>query len=84
MEVTRDAKYTSVIYDTFFFKNVDAVCEELKTHVKRSNSLITSPVFHTGNTPPVREDGLELTLSLNYYIRARFLYDARPILVVFS
>ena len=91
-----DAKLTKIISDlqklntsaTFvpikseyeLIKNVDAACAELASKESRLDLLVMSPGYLKVNRQPDNEEGIEPTLSLRYYARARFVQNLLPLM----
>ncbi|KAL8785704.1 MAG: hypothetical protein Q9195_008527 [Heterodermia aff. obscurata] len=74
-----EGTFFAIKSEVSLLKNVDAACEELKSKEKRLDLLLMCPGYVKIN-PIYNTDGLEETISLHYYVRARFIQNLLPLL----
>ena len=90
-----EGTFLAIKSEISLLKNVDAACEELKSKEKRLDLLLMCPGYLKIKPickPPSiscltvlinnqdNADGLEDTVSLRYYVRARFIQNLLPLL----
>jgi len=61
-------------------KNVDKVCEEIKTREGKLDLLFMTPGFLSFEGRNETSEGIDLSQALRYYTRLRFAYDLLPLL----
>ncbi|MDI1485585.1 MAG: hypothetical protein OHK93_000723 [Ramalina farinacea] len=94
-KINPTATFIPIKSEIALFKNVDAACEELKSKESTLDLLVMSPGYLKTSKvrklePDKRQrqscsstdnaDGIEDTISLRYYVRARFVQNLLPLL----
>ncbi|KAK9242506.1 hypothetical protein V1506DRAFT_509377 [Lipomyces tetrasporus] len=61
-------------------KNVDAVCEEIKTNEQKLDLVFVSPGFLSSEGRKETSEGIDMYSSLSYYARLRIVHNLIPLL----
>ncbi|CAG8970873.1 hypothetical protein HYALB_00000852 [Hymenoscyphus albidus] len=61
-------------------KNVDKVCEEIKSKEEKVDLLFMSPAYITLGERNDTIEGIDISYALTYYTRLRFTYNLLPLL----